>query len=332
MQRIGPCVFALVLASGCGKKSPDDSGTEGATWEDAFDTSAAGSLSGVWGSGPDDVFVVGGSDAGAEIHHFDGSAWAEMAPPAGAGLLVWAYGFSPSEVYAVGMGGGAWRYDGASWSSLGDTGTTAPLWGVWGTSGSDLWMVGGEVDGGEPVILHWDGATFTSIALDPAQNSRAAKALFKVWGIDGTVFAVGQGGLVIRWDGGAWVETGAGPDADRDFVSLWGTSASHIVAVGGRANGRVATWDGSAWTTEAPSGLGGLNAVFIDDPDTAMIGGVNGFVGTLDVASGAIEREVPTNSLDVHAMWGDGEGRTYAVGGTFLDGSHAGTAMVRTAP
>jgi hypothetical protein len=70
----------------------------------------------------------------------------------------------------------------------------------------------------------------------------------------------------------------------------------------------------------------------MDQPDTAMIGGVNGFVGTFDVDSGEIHSEIPTSSLDVHAMWGDGAGRTYAVGGTFLDGSHAGSAMVRSAP
>ncbi len=320
-----------LLTTACGSDKGGDSGHgPGAVWEDAFDTSTAGSLSGVWGTGPDDVFIVGGTEAGGEIHHFDGAAWSPMTVPPGAGLLVWAYGFSPSDVTAVGLGGTVLHYDGAAWTAL-DSGTTEDLWGVWGTGPTDLWMVGGPVDGtGDPVILHYDGAAFTPFPLDPAQNSRGASALFKVWGIGGTVFAVGQDGLVITWDGSGWVEVGAGPQADRDFISLWGTSPDHIVAVGGRANARIATWDGASWTTQAPSGMGGLNAVFMDDPAVAHIGGVNGFVGTFDVQSGAIQPEVPTTTLDIHAMWGDGAGRVYAVGGTFLDGAHQGAAMVRT--
>lgn len=95
-----------------------------------------------------------------------------------------------------------------------------------------------------------------------------------MWGIDGALFAVGQRGLVIRWDGGRWVESPAGANADQDFVSVGDRGRSHIVAVGGRSNGRVATWDGSAWTTLAPTGLGGLNAVAMSRPDEAVIGGI----------------------------------------------------------
>ena len=62
---------ALLVAStalaACGDKSDSaaDSADPGATvtWSEAFDTSAAGSLSGVWGTGPDDVFIVGGTEA-----------------------------------------------------------------------------------------------------------------------------------------------------------------------------------------------------------------------------------------------------------------------------
>jgi hypothetical protein len=299
------------------------------TWSEAFDTSAAGALSGVWGAAPDDVWIVGGRPGAGELYHYDGAAWTRVAPPAGSDLLVWAYGFGPRDVFAVGVGGTAIHYDGSAWTAL-DTGTDADLWGVFGFAPDDLWVVGAVATGETaPTILHYDGAAFTPYLLDPSQNTRAARSLFKVWGIDGTLFAVGQRGLIIRWDGSDWVETPAGALADQDFVSLWGTSADHIVAVGGRNNARIATWDGAAWTTLAPTGLGGLNAIAMSDPDEAVVGGIYGWVGTFAPASGALTREDGLTHLDVHAMWGDGRGRVYAVGGRFV-GAFTGVALLRT--
>ena len=52
----------------------------------------------------------------------------------------------------------------------------------------------------------------------------------------------------------------------------------------------------------------------------------------LDIASGELTAETPADTRDVHAMWGDGQGLVYAVGGTFLSGAHAGSAMVRSQP
>ena len=51
-----------------------------------------------------------------------------------------------------------------------------------------------------------------------------------------------------------------------------------------------------------------------------------------DIASGELTAETPADTRDVHAMWGDGQGLVYAVGGTFLSGAHAGSAMVRSQP
>lgn len=98
-------------------------------WAEAFDTTASGALSGVWGSGPDDVFIVGGKTDAGEVYHFDGDTWAPQAVPASTDLLVWVFGFAPDDVFAVGVGGSAVHYDGRAWAAL-DTGTDADLWGV----------------------------------------------------------------------------------------------------------------------------------------------------------------------------------------------------------
>lgn len=318
------CVTASLLACGT---TDEPKPMPVVAWRPAFDAAMVGSLSGVWGSGPNDVFAVGGDDAGAIIYHYDGTTWTKMDAPK-VGLLVWVFGFSPSDVYAVGVAGAAVHYDGTRWSTL-DPGTTEDLWGVFGPSRDQVWIVGGNTVAGAPIILRYDGATFTPEVLDPVENPRDAKALFKVWGIGGRLFAVGAKGLIVERMGSRWVRQSAGAEANDDFVSLWGNRPDNIVAVGGRGNARVARYDGASWTTIAPSGIGGLNAVFMTDDGATHIGGLSGFAGTYDPATDAIADEDTKTFHTIHAAWGDGAGRVYAVGGTFAV-PHRGVAIVRS--
>jgi len=328
----------LAGLTACGGPVPDDDtplGHTGTTpkvegrWSEAFDSAQVGALSGVWGSGPSDVYMVGGDATTAEIWHYDGSAWTEdtTAPPTD--LLVWVFGFGPDDVWAVGEQGAVLHKTAAGWEQL-DPDTDQPLWGVWGTSSSDLWIVGGDANGTAPTLLHYDGADFTPFTLDPAQNDREAVALFKVWGIDGRTFAVGQKGLIIEFDGTDWVQMSAGPEANDDFVSLWGTSANNIVAVGGRAAARVSAFDGTAWTTTSPDGIPGLNAVSMGADDQAVVGGIYGWVGTFAPSTDTLTAEnVVDSSSDVHAIWFDGVDTYYGVAGHFTD-PFFGAPLVRT--
>lgn len=326
-----PFLLLAPLAACDGGK--DDSGGEadptpaGATWVEAFDTSATGALSGVWGTGPDDVWIVGGTSEQGEIYHYDGTSWSPVPVPAGVGLLVWAYGFGPDDVYAVGVRGAVVHWDGTAWTQM-DAGTTRDLWGVWGAAPDDLWIVGGEVSGTWPITLHWDGSAFTEVTLSTEQNLHGGVALFKVWGIDGRIWAVGDLGLIVEWDGTQWVEQFGGQWANDDFVSLWGTSADHVVAVGGRNNGRIAHFDGTSWTTEMPGGMVGLNAVYMGAPDEAVIGGIYGYTATLDPVTGDYVDDTIVTQYDIHAIWGDGAGTYYGVGGTFTE-PYYGVAIKR---
>jgi hypothetical protein len=326
-------LFATVLLLlGCSPKPPgkgEGGGVPGKpVWVADDGLSGVGSLSGVWGSSIDDVFVVGGSEAGAEVYHFDGEGWEQMTTP-DLDLLVWVHGFGPNEVFTVGKSGSMARYDGSSWTKI-DTGMTQDLWGIFGFAPDDLWIVGGDPFTGPPVLAHYDGENFTSYAVVESENPQGAKALFKVWGIEGQLYAVGQLGLILRRDGDKWLAMPAGPKADQDFVSLWGTAGDNIVAVGGRNNARVAHWNGQAWTTVAPEALGGLNAVYMSDPGKAIVGGIFGMVGRYETATASVVRESdPLTKTDVHAMWGDGAGTHVAVGGTFLE-PHEGVVLWRS--
>lgn len=316
----------LSFGLGCGDPRPPDDPTPALepVWSEAFDASGAGSLAGVWGSSPDDVFIVGGKSDAGEIYHYDGERWRGATLPT-VPLLIWVYGFGPDDVYAVGVSGAMVHYDGEAWSAI-ETGTDLNLWGVFGFAPDDLWIVGGDPFEGAPILLHYDGTRFEPAPI-PAGPEHA---LFKVWGIDGRVFAVGQQGLILGYDAGAWTRYDAGAEADADFVSLWGTSGDHIVAVGGRSGARIAKFDGARWETRAPSAFAGLNGVHMERDDEAIIGGIFGFAGRYVPSSGAMVREADgLTDLDIHAVWGDGDGTHYAVGGTFAE-PHRGVVLRRS--
>lgn len=304
--------------------SPSPSPTPASRWAAAFDTVGVGDLSGVWGSGPDDVFMVGGTTQRGEVYHYDGTEWSPMVIP-DVPLLVWVFGFGPDDVLAVGEDGAAIHYDGQDWTEL-DTGVDEALWGVWGADPSEVWVVGGDVGQGEPVILRYDGVSFKSVPV-PA-NDRQATSLFKVWGIGDKVFAVGEKGLILEFDGTEWSQAPAGAAADEDFVSLWGTSESNIVVVGGRNSARIAVYDGQSFDTQLFSGVPGLNAVFVDAENRAVVGGVNGYIGLLNPQTGQLSQEDSGTTTTIHAAWGDGAGTVYAVGGRFSP-PHAGIALVK---
>lgn len=294
-------------------------------WSVAFDASSAGALSAVWGAAPDNVFVVGGTPGQGEIYHYDGSAWNAMKVPP-VPLLVWVFGFAPNDIFAVGVGGGIVHFSGTDWTTI-DSPTTEDLWGVWGHASNDLWIVGGNVGKGDPVILHYDGSVITTVPVP--QNDRAATSLFKVWGIGTKTFAVGQRGLILQYENNEWFQVPAGPIANEDFVALWGTSEDHIVAVGGRASARIAYYDGTSWTTYSPPGIPGLNAICMIEANEAVVGGVNGYLGSYNPFTNVLIDATPLTDLPVHGAWADGAGRYYAVGGRFAD-PYEGVAFVRT--
>ena len=295
------------------------------------DETQTGALSGVWGSGPDDVFTVGGTDVQGEAYHFDGTSWSTMTVPVGKKLLIWVFGFGPSDVYAVGLGGAVLHYDGNAsleWTAQ-DSGVDVNLWGIWGSSPSDMWMVGGDAFGGDPLILHYDGVqngTFTPTPV-PTIDRTNAHALFKVWGIGSKVFAVGQQGLILEHASGTWSQMESG--TTDDLISLWGTSETNVVAVGGRAFGRITHYDGASWDATVETGMQGLNAVYMAQPDEALIGGINGTVFTYDPGTQAAASEASNTLQTIHAIWMDCYGKAYAVGGMF-NPPFSGIALMRS--
>jgi len=274
-------------------------------------------LNGVAGSGPNDVWAVGGSFGNhpGRVLHWDGSAWSEVQTGATSGInAVWAP--SPGVAVTVGDNGVVMRYDGQRWTAL-----SMPLPelfthvlpvegdGAYATTCSD----------GAGVMHTTDGTTWTAVAAP-------GDCMHHLWIGGGQIFAVGEQvtnvadgplGVVARWDGAAW---------HRDTIpgrvrlsGVWGTGPGDVYAVGYREGDPGAQtvvilhWDGGAWTL-LPVGYGGqLEAVWGSGPSNIWA------VGTMTVLHYDGTRwtsgEGPAGSDANHGVWGSGPDDVFIAGG-----------------
>jgi hypothetical protein len=109
-------------------------------------------------------------------------------------------------------------------------------------------------------------------------------ALWGVWGVSSAdqVFAVGDIGLIYRFDGNGWHQMTQ--EFGHHFNGVWGTSPADVIAVGqdgglpvGR--GRIFHFDGAAWSSMTEAAIpGGLNEVWGTALGDVFVVGYNGII------------------------------------------------------
>lgn len=129
-------------------------------------------LMSVWGTGPQDVFVVGQPGV---ILHYDGD-WTLTSVPDTTLTAVW--GASATDVYACGHNGAIWHYDGAGWSRQA-SGTGRDLFDIGRGPYGEIYAVGKQ-----GTVLRRSGAGWT-----PDENRAYRYALTGV-PIDTLVFSL----------------------------------------------------------------------------------------------------------------------------------------------
>ena len=303
-------VSLAMTATTCGPSSP--------RWQ-SVQQELPGAILSVWGTSSHDVYFAG-SDAldgsGPELIHFDGTHWRRIPTGLARGDLWWVAG-TGNDLYVVGTRGVVLHYDR---SALTPERMTTPddqttLFGLWGTSSSNLWAVGVRVDTAGAVFpTLWqveNGRWIDRSATLPSTVSSVR--LFKVWGTDPTnVWVVGENGTLLHFDGSRWAAVASGTTARLLTVNGAGALA---VAVGGRGTAVVLENSGSGWLDVSPDAAPAMNGVFVVDADNAIAVGISGAVlRRRDGAWRADAEQVPT-FLDLHSVWVDAEGGTWAVGG-----------------
>ena len=168
-------------------------------------------LFGIWGTGDDDLWAVGGQIGAAaapgEVHHWDGAAWtADDSVPAdvlSGRILYKIWGRNADDIWVVGSKGLCLRRTAEGWSEI-PTGTTEPLFTV--TGDDDLVIaVGGAV--GAAIVVH-DGNGF---------SDESGVGTLQLNG----VHMRGARALATGFQGDVWERTSPGVwEQDEDAVTL----------------------------------------------------------------------------------------------------------------
>jgi hypothetical protein len=152
-----------------------------------------------------------------------------------------------------------------AWTPM-TSGTTNNLWGVWGSSGSDVFAVG---DNG--TILHYNGSAWSSIE-NPLNGTNTT--LRDVWGNSGNdVFVVGYNGIILHYNGSNWSSMSSGAGI---LFSVWGSSGSDVFAVG--TSGTIVHYNGSNWSSMSSGATGFLFGVWGSSGSDVFITGTSGIL------------------------------------------------------
>jgi uncharacterized protein YjdB len=212
----------------------------GTTWNSVFADAAFLNMD-VWGTSASDLYVVGG---GARVLHYDGTTWSLMTSGL-SNMLPAVWGASPRDIFAVSWDGTIVHFDGATWSSMGSPAPSAVLFGVWGASANDVYVVGAIPTAW--AAFHYDGTSWNEM------SSSVPLAVHDVWGISGADIYAAFLGNVFHYDGATWTRILLdAPIAIGDpggGSAIWGSSNTDIYFAGADTLGHAAVlhYDGTTW-------------------------------------------------------------------------------------
>lgn len=307
------------------------------------------SVTAIHGAGPGAVWAI----AGSTVLHLEAGAWKLVTLPLSRTFKE-IYVASPSDVWLTGSSANLLHYDGTSFTDI-SVGNTAWKYGIWGRSGSDIWL------GRQGEIDHYDGQSWTA----SGDGVFASTTVDVIHGSPTELWAAGGERVWRRLGTAAWTQVlqvqssswqtlnHAGPDAT--YVAGY----ARLYALGANKSWQVETSNG-AWFYAVAGGGGRVfvgasqGNAFIDEGKglrklvwhTPHSSDVNGaWVSWTGVAwmvtnDGRIARYDATNdemveeydgSTGLRAIWGAGPADLWAVGnsGTVLysDGSGSWTAQ-----
>lgn len=270
-------------------------------------------LRGVYAVSAKDIWAVG--DGGTALH-YDGTNWTSTNSTVSVNLNA-VFALSATEVFAVGDGSTFIRWNGTRWAQ--DQGTPM-LWkdtrGVWADGPGNIWVVATSSNTMQnlPIFSRYDGSGwFENIAVSGAPNSVNAvwgngMLLYmagsgylaivntssksgtvyttsqEMYGIHGTsssnVWAVGAGGVILRWSGAAPWEQQANLMTPNILYGVFTSGPMGVWAVG--EAGTLLRLNGTKWTLPETGTRNNLRAAHgISDADVWVAGGAGSLLHSL---------------------------------------------------
>jgi hypothetical protein len=246
-------------------------------------------LDGVGGSGPTDVWAVGGG----LIDHFDGKTWTQAANPDATGGPAQVSADSPDDAWGIGTdlfgccsnealvehwNGTAWRIVKTPFTSPAVRALSNILLSVNAISPSDVWIL--TTNQVTTTLWNFDGTRWRKAPQPKAGQQGKLAALAGTAADD--VWAVGQtasqSGLIEHFNGTAWTRVPDPAGKGEPLAAVTALSATDAWAM--TANATVSEqWNGTTWsavpaisTTKGTFALGGQNG----SPGGAPISGITG--------------------------------------------------------
>ena len=288
-----------------------------------------GALLSIAGTGVDDVYAVGADPDdgfGPLFLHYDGIRWERL--DTGAAGDLWWISTEPvgGRYFLSGAGGLILEYDVGARRFTEHVGPSNEpiLYGIWAAATDHVWAVGG--DPGDPrrggLIRRFDGVAWEA-SDTTASRAGGVPTLFKVWGRSADdIWAVGFGGIALRYDGTAWVEVSSG--TTRTLFTVHGNEEI-VAASGGFIDGVIVEDGGDGFIQRNPPGTEQMNGVFVAPDGRGLAVGVAGSATLRSPFGWEVQDTGLRTSLDFHAGWVDPEGGLWAVGGDLTTALDLGT-------
>ena len=205
----------------------------------------------------DSVYMVSATEGWAagrcgKIYHYFGGNW-QLAPgvsPSWAGAGVdWKSVFmdSTTDGWAVGSDNTIAHFTGGIWTCCikpGGVVGTPTLRSVTFVSSSEAWAVGDAQTGGA-TIIHYANGQWTGLQPNQVPTLLGLNGAHATGGSN--VWAVGQSGSILLWDGSIWGSITA--PLQTNFNAVWMTGSSDGIAVGNLTSSgpTITKWDGVKW-------------------------------------------------------------------------------------
>jgi hypothetical protein len=135
-------------------------------------------------------------------------------------------------------------------------------------------------------------------------SSGTTANLWSVWASGpADVFAVGDNGTIVHYDGAAWLPQASG--TTEKLETVWGTGPADMFAVGGGST--ILHWNGSAWSAMASGGTVGFHDVKGSSSSDVYVAGDGGTIIHWD-GSAWSDNSPGFTSLAYSALWVDPSG------------------------
>jgi hypothetical protein len=146
--------------------------------------------------------------------------------------------------------------------------------------------------------------------------SGTAQDLRGVWGSSSSdVYAVGNQGTILHYDGNSWSPMTSG--TGQNLLSVWGTSSSDVFTVG--AIGTILHYNGNSWSMMNSGTSVGLWGIWGNSFSNVY---VVGDAGTILHYNGSTWSPINSNtSYYLRSIWGRSPSNIYAVGQNFYVGT-----------